>query len=72
LVKVRVFVVLKHFNTHLSGGVRMSNPSPKLQLSEKENKLIQLIRNIEYGEIRVIIQDRTPIRIEEMKKSIKL
>jgi len=50
----------------------MSNPSPKLQLSEKENKLIQLIRNIEYGEIRVIIQDRTPIRIEEMKKSIKL
>ena len=50
----------------------MNNQSPELQFSEKEKKLIQMIRNIEYGEIRVIIQDRTPIRIEELKRSIKL
>ncbi|PKM79519.1 MAG: DUF2292 domain-containing protein [Firmicutes bacterium HGW-Firmicutes-13] len=41
-------------------------------LNEKERKLILLIRNIKYGEIRVIIQDEMPVRVEELKKSIKL
>jgi len=39
---------------------------------EKEKKLIELIRSIGYGEIRITIQDRLPIRVEEVKKSIKL
>ena len=39
---------------------------------EKEIKLIELIRSIGYGELRVIIQDMKPIRVEELKKSIKL
>lgn len=50
----------------------MDNQLKSFKLSEKEKKLIELIRNIEYGEIKVIIQDKLPIRIEELKKSIKL
>jgi len=40
--------------------------------TEKERKLLELIRSIEHGEIRVVIQDSIPIRVEELKKSIKL
>ncbi|AOY78297.1 ATP-dependent DNA helicase RuvA [Clostridium formicaceticum] len=41
-------------------------------MTEKEKKLINLIRKIGHGEIKVIIQDSCPIRVEEFKKSIKL
>ncbi len=41
-------------------------------MNEKELKLIRHIRNVEYGEINVIIQDKIPIRIVELRKSIKL
>lgn len=41
-------------------------------ISDREKKLIELIRDTEYGEIKIIIQDKQPIRIEEIKKSIKL
>lgn len=44
----------------------------KIELNEKEKKLIMFIRDIEFGEIKVIIQDKQPLRIEEYKKSIKL
>ena len=40
--------------------------------SEKEESLLSIIRQVEYGEIRIIIQDGIPIRIEELKKAIKL
>lgn len=40
--------------------------------TEKEMKLLEIIRSIEYGEIRIVVQDGKPIRIEEIKKSIKL
>ncbi len=42
------------------------------QLTEREEKLLRLIRKIEYGEIKIIIQDKQPVRVEETKKSIKL
>ncbi len=42
------------------------------KLTEKEKKLIRIIREINYGEIKVVIQDKQPVRIEEVKKSIKL
>lgn len=44
----------------------------KNDLNEKEKNLILLIRGIKFGEIRVIIQDKMPVRVEELKKSIKL
>ncbi|NMA49829.1 MAG: DUF2292 domain-containing protein [Tissierellia bacterium] len=44
----------------------------QIKLNEKEKKLIKLIRATKFGELKVIIQDSVPIRVEEMKKSIKL
>ena len=41
-------------------------------ISEKEKRLLEIIRQIGYGDVRVIIQEGTPVRIEEMKRSIKL
>lgn len=41
-------------------------------LSQKEENLIRIIRQVEFGEVRVIITDGNPIRVEEIKKSIKL
>ena len=43
-----------------------------VEFSEKEKKVIELMRKIDYGEIRIIIQDGSPFRVEEIKKSIKL
>lgn len=48
------------------------NKIEKMELNEKEKKLILLIREIGFGELKVIIQDKQPLRIEELKKSIKL
>ena len=41
-------------------------------LSPKEEKLLSILRKVDYGELRVIIQEGCPIRVEEVKKSIKL
>ena len=41
-------------------------------LTEKEQKLIEIIRNISFGEVRVVVTDGVPTRVEEIKKSIKL
>jgi len=41
-------------------------------LTEKEEKLIHIIREIGYGEVKVVVQDKQPVRVEELKKSIKL
>ncbi len=41
-------------------------------LTEKERKLIQLLREIRFGEVHLHMADGQPVRIEEVKKSIKL
>lgn len=41
-------------------------------VTEKEKKIIELIRNIGFGELKIIIQDRELVRIEEITRSIKL
>ena len=41
-------------------------------LTDKERNLIRLIRETAFGELRIIIQDKQPIRVEELKNSIKL
>lgn len=53
------------------GGVKVGTDK-KIQLSEKEEKLIKLLRETEFGEIKIIVQDGIPTRVEEIKKSIKL
>lgn len=42
------------------------------QVTEREKRLIDLIRELGYGEIRIVVQNSEPVRIEEVKKSIKL
>ena len=44
----------------------------KLELSEKEEKLIRLIREMKFGELHLFIADSQPVRMEEVRKSIKL
>ena len=42
------------------------------KLSAQEQKLLEIIRNMDYGEMRVVITEGKPTRIEEIRKSIKL
>lgn len=42
------------------------------KLDPKEENLIEIIHDIKYGELKIIVQDGLPIRVEELKKSIKL
>lgn len=43
-----------------------------LILSKQEEQLICILRKIDFGEARVVITDGRPIRVEEIKRSIKL
>ena len=40
--------------------------------SNAEQQLIEMIRELRYGEIRIIIQDGKPIRAEDIRKSVVL
>ena len=39
--------------------------------TEKEEKLLQLIRQLKFGEIHIYVADGQPVRAEEIKKSVK-
>ena len=39
--------------------------------TEKELRLIALIRELGYGEVRIFVADGQPVRAEEIKKSVK-
>ena len=41
-------------------------------LTKAERQLIELIRSLEYGEIRIMVKEEKPIRIEEIRRSIQL
>ena len=43
-----------------------------IELIEEESRIIEIIRSIEFGEVRVVVTDGVPVRVEEIKKSIKL
>lgn len=43
-----------------------------LDCDEREKNIIMLMRRMDFGEIKIIIQNGIPIRIEEVKRSIKL
>jgi hypothetical protein len=50
----------------------MEEGKKEMELTSQEKKLIDVIRKVQYGEVKIIINDGKPIRIEEVKKSIKL
>lgn len=41
-------------------------------LSEQEQKVVELMRGIDFGELRIVINNSKPIRVEEIKKSLQL
>ena len=41
-------------------------------LTKAEKQLIEVIRALDYGEVRVMIKDNRPIRVEEIRRSIQL
>ena len=47
-------------------------PSSNFILTKAERQLIELIRSIEYGELRIMVKDEKPIRVEEIRRSIQL
>ncbi len=55
----------------MSGAVVLEDKK-EYQLCDKEIKLIEYCRALGYGQLVIFIENKIPIRIEEMKKSIKL
>ena len=43
-----------------------------MELTKAEKQLIEVIRSLDYGEVRVMIKDSRPIRVEEIRRSIQL
>ena len=50
----------------------MDKDEKKIQLTEQEKNLIQLIRSTGFGDLCVIVRDGRPVLVEEINKSIKL
>ena len=42
------------------------------QISEQEWQIIQLMREIDYGELVISMKGGKPIRVEEVRKSIQI
>ena len=42
-----------------------------VEIKEKEEKLLQLIRDLKFGEIHIYVADGQPVRAEEIKRSVK-
>ena len=47
-------------------------PSSNFILTKAERQLIELIRSIDYGELRIMVKDEKPIRVEEIRRSVQL
>lgn len=41
-------------------------------LSEQEKRLIEMIREIKFGEINIYVSEGSPVRVVEIRKSVKL
>lgn len=40
-------------------------------ITEKEEKLLRLIREVKFGELHIYVADGQPVRAEEIKKSVR-
>lgn len=43
----------------------------EIRLTEKEERLIKMIRELGFGELHIYVADSQPVRAEEIKKSVK-
>lgn len=51
---------------------RKPEPSIPVRVSEREKRLVELMRGIEFGELRVSIEDYQPVCVEELRRSVDL
>ncbi len=43
-----------------------------IQVTEQEKRVLEMMRAIAYGEIRILINAEKPVRVEEIRRSVKL
>jgi len=43
-----------------------------MSLTEQEQKVFEILRGLDYGEMRIVVKAGVPVHVEEIKKSIKL
>lgn len=43
-----------------------------IQVTPREKEILDYVRDLEYGEVTVFVQNGKPIRLEEIKKSVQL
>ena len=43
-----------------------------VEITDRELQVIELLREVEYGELRVSVKAGKPVRVEEIKKSIQI
>ena len=57
-----------------SGVRRRTQVQPELSMkvTQAEKEVVELLRALEYGELRVMVKDSNPIRVEEIRRSIQL
>ena len=53
------------------GGIKMKEDI-QITVNEREKKLLELIRETKYGELKIIVQDSLPIRVQEIRESFEL
>mgnify|MGYP001581960178 CR=1 len=44
----------------------------EILLTEKEKKLIEILRTVSYGQVVIHLEKGEPVRIEQIKESVKL
>ena len=63
-------VILANSSRPVASGGTVCGES--ILLSEQERKVIAILRGLTYGEIKGIVQDGIPGRVDEIRKSIKV
>lgn len=43
-----------------------------VRITAREQQVLNLIRELNYGELRVLVRDGQPCRVEEIRKSIQI
>ena len=48
------------------------NDDQKTPITTAEKKVIDILRSVKFGKVEITIQDGIPIRVDEVRKSIKI
>jgi len=52
--------------------MQSNQSTEKLTITPQEKKLILLCREIEYGEVSIVVKKAQPVMAQEVRKNIKL